>query len=159
MSQCRIPELLQCCTASSTWRNSPCSTSSNMEHPCQNESKEVPRPLWALHHQQEVVAELKPIQELNNTVQPSGYLVQQLHLQGRAGAVGLREDPHAISEAEAVPGVWKPSASPPCSEPSTDLTAALPPGVLAASTLPGHGLSRPPHPGFCRWPQSLTSSP
>lgn len=97
-----------------------------MDVPCQNEIKEGLRPLWALYHQQDVVGELKPIQELNNTMELSGYLVQQLDLQGHTGAVGLWEEHNAISGPGAMPGVWNPSPSPGCSQPSCDLTPALP---------------------------------
>lgn len=78
--------------------------------------------LWALHHQQEVLATPKPIQEMDNTMQPSGHLAQQLDLQGHAGAVGLREDHDAISGADAVPEVWKLSACLGCSVASANLT-------------------------------------
>lgn len=143
----------------SNWRNSPCTTSSDTEAPCRKEIKEVLGLLRALHHQQEVVRELTPIQELSNTMEPSGHFVQQLCLPGYVGCVRLQEDHNGVSGADAVPGVWKPSASPGCSEPSTELTPALPPGILAASTLPGLGLPRPSCAGFCRWPRSLTSWP
>ncbi|XP_059692958.1 centrosome-associated protein CEP250-like [Haemorhous mexicanus] len=90
--------------------------------PHKNEIKEVLESLWALHHQQEVLAELKPIQELDNTMQPSGHLIQQFDLQEYADAVGTWDDHNAISVADAVPHVWKPSASLGCSVPSTNLT-------------------------------------
>lgn len=55
-------------------------------------------------------------------MEPRGYLVLELDLQGRMDSVVLQEDHEAVSGADAVPEVWNPSPSPGCSLPSADPT-------------------------------------
>ncbi|XP_032922146.1 zinc finger protein 282-like [Catharus ustulatus] len=86
---------------------------------CPNEMLQVLTLLRVLQHHHDDVGELKPLQQLDDTREASGHLVQQHHLQWCAGAIGLREDHDAVSRADAMPGVGKLSPSPGCSEPST----------------------------------------